>query len=146
MNATTDFISSGQAAAPSALSASDTIAVSTSNTVVDPGTGNHTIQFIAGVSGDTLVLHGGATDQIEGFDMAAHDRLDLRGLLSGAALNAQDILPNLGAYFTIIDRGTDASLMFDPAGHGGGAAVAVLANLGSAVTSFSRLSDNVTLT
>jgi hypothetical protein len=127
-NATTAYIHG-------ATTNSDTIIVSTSNTVIDPGAGSHTIQFIAGAHADTVVLHSGGTDQIAGFDLAGGDRLDVRTLLAEAHLTSQGVLPNLGAYFTIADQGSNAVLRFDSTGHGGGSAVAILDNLGSVVMS-----------
>ena len=144
--ATTTFISSAPTAivatggALSASSANDQITISTSNSVTDPGAGSFTIQFATGVSGDTLVLHSGGPDQIIGFNPAAGDVLDLSSLLAGARLTAQEVLPNLGSYFTISDQGADAVLQFDPLGHGNGSAVAVLKNLGGDVTSLGVLS------
>jgi V8-like Glu-specific endopeptidase len=143
-NATTAYISgtttnSATAAVASLTADSDTIIVSNFNTVEDPGTGSHTIQFIAGASVDTVVLHSGGTDQIAGFDLAGGDVLDVRTLLAEAHLTAQGVLPNLGAYFTIADQGSNAVLRFDSTGHGGGNAVAILDDLGSVVTSLSSL-------
>ena len=137
-NTTTAYISGATSAAPTPIftsvntpsppSANDLITISTSNSVIDPGSGSHTIQFIVGTSADTVVLHSGGTDQITGFNLGAGNVLDLRSLLSEVQLNAQDVLPNLGSYFTIADQGADAELLFDSLGHSGGSAVAVLKN------------------
>ena len=48
------------------------------------------------------------------------DMLDLRNLLAGAQLTGQEVSPNLASYFTVVDQGADAVLLFDPLGHGGG--------------------------
>jgi hypothetical protein len=141
VSATIGGLAGGGSAQPAA-STNDPIVVSTSNIVVDPGAGSHTIQFLAGVSGDTVVLHSGGTDQIAGFNLAAGDTLDLTGLFSTAQLNVQDVLPNLGSYLTISDQGADAVLLFDPLGHGGGSAVAVLQNQASVVTSLGVLTSH----
>ena len=65
--------------------------------------------------------------------------LDLRSLLAGAQLTAQEVSPSLASYFNVVDQGADAVLLFDPAGHGGGSAVAVLQGLGSTVTNVNTL-------
>ncbi len=126
----------------SASSASDQITISASNSVTDPGAGSFMIQFATGVSDDTLVLHSGGTDQITGFNPAAGDVLDLRSLLAGAQLTAQDVLSNLGSYFTIADQGADAVLLFDPLGQGNFSAVAVLKGLRESVTDLGVLSGH----
>ena len=148
--ATTAFISgsataittTAAAASLPLAAANDPITISASNSVIDPGAGGYTIQFLAGATADTLVLHSGGADQIAGFDLAGGDVLDLRGLLAGAGLNVQDVLPAASSDFTIQDQGANAVLMFDPLGHGGGGAVAVLGNLGGVVTSFSALTSH----
>ena len=71
------------------------ITVAGSGQLVDPGIGNHTIQFLAGTSGDTLVLHESGVDQVSGFDPGT-DVLDLRSLLTEANVNLnpfRDIFP-----------------------------------------------------
>ena len=141
--ATTAYIANPASVGATAVTAAnDPVTISASNTVTDPGPGSHTIQFITGVSADTLVLHSGATDQISGFNLAAGDVLDLRSLLSEAQLNIQDVLPKLGSYFTIADQGADAVLLFDPLGHGAGSAVAVLKALSAAVPDIGTLSSH----
>ena len=111
-NATTAYISgattNATAAVASLTAPSDTIIVSTSNTVIDPGAGSHTI---AGARADTVVLHSGGTDQIVGFDLAGGDVLDVRTLLAEGHLTSQEVLPNPGAYFTIADQGSNAVLL-----------------------------------
>jgi hypothetical protein len=146
---TTAYVSAAGTAASSALTASSDadwvgspnppVNVSTSNIVVDPGAGDNTIQFIAGAGGDTVMLHSGGTDQIGGFNLAGGDALNLSDLFAEAHLNVQDVLPNLNSYLTVVDQGTNASVLFDPLGHGGGTTVAVLQNLGSAVTALTDL-------
>ena len=145
-NATIAYISSaksgtGSALAASAAAANGPITISVSNSTIDPGAGNHTIQFLAGASADTVVLHSGGTDQIFGFDLTAGDALDLTSLFAGAGLNVQDALLSLGSYLSIIDQGADAELLFDPLGQGHGGAVAVLRNLGSEVTNLGVLTS-----
>jgi hypothetical protein len=117
--------------------ASNVITVTGSDQLVDPGTGDYTIQFLAGSTGDTLVLHAGGTDQITGFDSGT-DVLDLRSLLSETS-------PNLTGYLTVVDRGADALLNFDASGLGGGTTVAVLQGLASTVTGLDALVVNGTL-
>ncbi len=142
-NATTAYLSATTAgAAPVLTSASAPITISTSNSVIDPGPGSHTIQFMAGVGADTVVLHSGGSDQIAGFNLTAGDVLDLRSLVAEALLTVQDVVPNLASYFAIAAQGTDAVLLFDPLGHGAGSAVAVLKNLGGVVTSLAVLSSH----
>ena len=105
LKATTIYISAAATGGTTAIAAvADTlsaaaglITISASNTVTDPGAGSYTINFAAGVSGDTLVLHSGGTDQITGFDPAAGDVLDLRSLLGEAQLTAAEVLPNPGS-------------------------------------------------
>lgn len=106
--------------------------------LIDPGTGGHSIQFLTGASGDAVVLDLGGVDRIAGFDPAT-DVLDLRSLLSGTGLNLNAGATALGHYLTIVDQGPDALLRFDPAGHGGGATVAVLSGLGGTVTGLDTL-------
>jgi phospholipase/lecithinase/hemolysin len=105
---------------------------------IDPGAGSHTIQFLAGSGGDTLVLHAGGADQVSGFDPAT-DVLDLRSLLSEANVSMNGGINWLGNYLTITDQGTNALLSFDPTGHGGGSTIAVLLGLGSTVTGLNTL-------
>ena len=123
----------------SRLPANVALTISASGTAIDPGTGTHVIQFIPGASADTMVLHIGGTDQITGFDIAAGDALDVRGLIAEARLNLEDVLPNLSFYLTISDAGPDAMLLFDTPGHGSGRAVAVLRNAGNTVRNLSDL-------
>ena len=137
--ATTTFITSGKTGSALAAAADGPIVISASNSVIDPGTGGSSIQFIAGAGHDTVVLHQGATDLISGFDPAAGDALDVRGLFAASGLNAADVMPNLGAYLTVAGQGADAALLFDPTGHGGGNVVAVLTGLGGAVPNTATL-------
>ncbi len=62
-----------------------------SNQTIDPGAGNHTIQFIAGGTSDTLVLHLVGSDQVLGFNPAAGDTLDLSALLREASMTVSDV-------------------------------------------------------
>ena len=146
MDATTAYIAGSASSTTTTLAASAStdspIMISLSNAVIDPGAGNHSIQFLTGATADTVVLHAGATDQIDGFDLAAGDRLDLRELLAAAVPDIQGVPPNLGAWLTIADQGADALLLFDPLGHAAGNPVAVLRNLGSVVTDLKVLTGN----
>jgi hypothetical protein len=117
------------------------ITVSTSEQLIDPGAGNHTIQFLAGTAGDTLVLRGNGVDQISGFDPTT-DVLDLRSLLSGTNAGLAGAVAALSNYLSVLDQGGDALLRFDPtggAGQGGGSTVAVLQGLGNTVTGLASL-------
>jgi hypothetical protein len=53
--------------AATSASPSDTITVTGSGQLIDPGASNKSIAFIAGASNDTLVLYAGGVDQISGF-------------------------------------------------------------------------------
>ena len=130
MNATAAYISG------------NTIAISQSNISTDPGVGNHTIQFLAGASADTLVLHTGGVDQVTGFNLGT-DVLDLRSVLSETGVNLNGSFAALSTYLTVTDQGSDALLSFNPTGSGGGYGVAVLHGLGSSITSVAALvADN----
>ena len=114
------------------------ITVTGSDQLIDPGMGNHTIQFLADTSADTLVSHKGGTDQISGFDPGT-DVLDLRSLLTGTGLELTGNVSALSSYLTVVDQGSNALLNFDPAGHGGGATMAVLQGLGATLTGLNTL-------
>jgi hypothetical protein len=114
------------------------ITISGPDQLIDPGTGNHTIQFITGSGADTLVVHRGGVDQISGFDPTT-GVLDLRSLLSGTGVNLTDYGSALNNYLTVVDQGTDAHLLFDPTGLGGGSTVAVLKGLSVSVTGLQTL-------
>jgi hypothetical protein len=153
-NATTAFINSSTAggviaetAAPiiqlATIATSDTadmsvITVTEPNQLIDPGAGNHTIQFLGGSGADTLVLHAGSVDQVSGFDPGA-DFLDFSSLLSAAGVNLNGDVVALGSYVTITDQAGDALLNFDSTGHGGGSTVAVLQGAGSTITGLDTL-------
>ena len=139
-NATTAFIAGAGTGHQTARGSADptVITVTESDKLIDPGAGNFTIQFLAGTNADTLVLHAGGVDQVSGFDPGT-DVLDLRTLLSEANVDLNGSLSTLGNYLTVTDQGADALLSFDPAGHGGGSAVAVLLGLGSTITGLNTL-------
>jgi len=144
-NATTAYIAGTATGASSELAGSaDTrslaipIVVSASNISIDPGPGNHTIQFLAGATGDSLVPHFNGVDQISGFDPDT-DVLDLRSLLSEANVNLNGGMAALSRYLTVTDQGSDALISFDPAGHGGGTTIADLQGLGGIVTGSGQL-------
>jgi hypothetical protein len=105
------------------------ITVSSSDQLVDPGTGSFTIQFLPGTSKDTLVLHTGGTDQVSGFDPAS-DVLDLSALAAGTGLGLTGNLSALSNYVSVADQGGNAVVQFSSAGTGGGGTVAVLQGLG----------------
>ncbi|HTC11243.1 MAG TPA: DUF4214 domain-containing protein, partial [Acetobacteraceae bacterium] len=131
MSATTAYISSSTTGTATTSSVDTSIITITgSEQLIDPGLGSHTIQFLAGASADTLVLHANAVDQIAGFDPRT-DVLDLRSLLSEANVDLNDHTAVLGKYLMITVRGSDALVSFDPTGHGGGSMVATLQGLGS---------------
>jgi hypothetical protein len=152
MSATTAFISTGQiifaspdpialpmsGSALASATANDPITIATPNSVIDPGAGNHMIQFLTGSGGDTLVLHEGGLDQVLGFDPAT-DVLDLRSLLADGNVDPHGNIAALSNYLTIADQGADARVGFDPAGHGSGSMVAVLRGLGGIATELDTL-------
>jgi uncharacterized repeat protein (TIGR03803 family) len=143
MSATTSFISgSGTGhATTAAANAESPVVISASNAVIDPGAGGRTISFIAGTSGDSLVLHASGADLVSGFDPAT-DVMDLRSLLREANVDLTGGIAVLGNYVTVLDQGTDALVRFDPSGHGGGNTVAVLQGLGGSVTSLGTLVEH----
>jgi hypothetical protein len=143
MSATTSFISSsgtGHAIA-AAANAESPVVISASNAVIDPGAGGHPISFLAGTSGDSLVLHASGADQVSGFDPST-DVMDLGSLLREANIDLTGGFAVLGNYVTVVDQGTDALVRFDPSGHGGGNTVAVLQGLGGSVTSLGTLVEH----
>ena len=144
-NATTAFINGNKAGAVAANGAGASlpaaggpITISASYGVTDPGAGNASIQFLAGTSRDTLVLHAGSVDQVSGFDPGT-DVLDVRSLLSEAGVNLNGDIAALSNYLTVTDVGSDALLNFDPSGQGGGGTAVVLQGLGGAVTGLNTL-------
>jgi hypothetical protein len=114
----------------------DIITITASNQLIDPGAGDHSIQFLTGANADTLVLHAGGLDQVSGFDPGS-DVLDLRSLLNEA--NVRPDTATTGNYLTVADQDGAALVNFDPTGHGGGSTVAVLQGLGGSVTSLGSL-------
>jgi hypothetical protein len=139
MNATTAFIAGWTTGHANSLVSSDApITISMSNSVLDPGVGNHTIQFLTGAGADTLVLHAGGLDQISGFDPST-DVLDLRSLLTETSVDLNGNIAALGNYLTIADQGGDALVRFAPNGQGGATTVAVLQGSGGTVTNLDSL-------
>ncbi len=151
INATTLYLSgsttsrtamlAGSAPPPRAAAASvdpNVMAIAGVNQLVDPGVGSFTIQFLAGTSADTLVLHTGGVDQVSGFDPGT-DVLDVRSLLREANVDPHGDFAALSNFLTVRDQGADALLRFDPFGQGGGSTVAVLQGLGGTVTSLDTL-------
>jgi hypothetical protein len=49
---------------------------------------------------------------------------------------------HLTSDFTVSDQGANATLLFDPSGHGGGSVVAILDNLGSTATNLAALTNH----
>jgi hypothetical protein len=124
-----------QAEAPSDGSV---ITVAGSDQFIDPGTGNHTIQFIAGATANKLVLHLGGLDQVLDFDPAVGDALDLNSLLSEARVSLGDI-SQLSNYVSVANLNGSAEILFDPSGQGGGSQVALLVNDGGLVPQLQTL-------
>lgn len=122
----------------SAAADPNVMTVSGSGQLIDPGLGTHAIQFLAPASGDTLVLHAGGVDRVANFDPTS-DGLDLRALLTGTGFNLDGGAAALRNWVTVVDQAGDALVRFDPAGQGGGGAVAVLLGLGGSVTSLNAL-------
>ena len=118
------------------------VAITGSDVLTDPGTGNYTVQFLPGVSGDALMLHTGGLDQVSGFNPGT-DVLDFSALLSAAGISLNGDIAALGNYVTIVDQGANALVDFSPTGHGAGSTVAVLQGLGTTVTGLGTLiADN----
>jgi hypothetical protein len=142
MNATTVYITGAATGHQTAASLQpgdpDVITITGSGQLVDPGAGNHTIEFMTGVGADTLALHMGGVDLISGFDPSI-DVLDLRTLLNEANVDLDGNTAVLGNFLAVVDQGADALVNFDPAGHSGGGTVAVLLGVGNAVTSLGGL-------
>ena len=141
ISATTAFINSAstnQSAVLASTAQTASITIATPNIVVDPGAGDHTIQFISGSGGDTLVLHASGVDQISGFDPGT-DVLDLRSLLSESNIDLNGNITALSHYLTIADQGGDALLQFRPTAQGAGTTIAVLRGSGSVITSLDTL-------
>jgi hypothetical protein len=120
----------------------DTITISASNSVINPGTGSYQMQFLPGTVADTVVLHAGGTDQIAGFNVGAGDGLDLQTLIAGSNVDLAAVSAHLASYVTVSDQGANAALLFDPSGYGGGSVVAILDNLGSTVTNLVALTNH----
>ena len=123
-------------------SSADTITIAASNSVINPGAGSYQMQFLPSTGGDTVVPQPGGTDEISGFNMGAGDVPDLRTLIAGNNLDLATVSANIGDYLTVTDQGSNADLLFDPSGHGGGSVVAILDNLGSAITSLADLTNH----
>jgi hypothetical protein len=130
-SATTTYIAGAATGHQTAFASVDpnVITVTGSDQLIDLGTGGKTIQFLAGASMDTVVLHSDGVDQISGFDPVT-DGLDLRLPLATANVDLGGNMAVLGNFVTVADRGSDAVVSFDPTGHGGGGTVAVLHGLG----------------
>jgi len=100
------------------------ITFSGSGQSIDPGDGDHTIQFVSGGTSDTAVLHLGGSDEILGFDPDAGDMLDLRALLSEANVSIAPDKSQLGQYLSLDSANGAVLVWFD------GSQVASLADSG----------------
>ncbi len=129
-------------AAGATLSPSDSIVISGSGFTVELGAGYDKLQFLSGAGDETVVLQAGGTDEISGFNLGTGDVLDLRTLIAQSHLDLATVSANIAAYVTVSDQGTSADLLFDPSGHGGGSVVAILDNLGSAITSLADMTSH----
>ena len=91
----------------------------TGGPVIDPGagTGDHVIQFIGG-GGNTLVLHAGSVDYVNGFTRNAvvPDALDFSALFANANISTDMALANFNNFVFGFMNGSDLDVMFDPAG------------------------------
>ena len=116
----------------------NTITITSSNQLIDPGMGDYTINFLGSARADSLVLHPGGVDQVSGFDPDT-DILDLRSLVTGTGLKLTTDVSALSNYLTVVDQGADAFLQFDPTGQGGGSTVAVLHGLGATIASLDTM-------
>ena len=143
MAATTTYISGATTSQTADLASGDAnvITVGGSDQLIDPGAGGHTIQFLGGATGDALVLRADSMDQVSGF-VPGTDALDVGTLLSAANIALGGDVGALSNYLTVVDQGGNAVLNFDPSGHGGGSAIAVLRGSGSSVTSLASLIDD----
>jgi hypothetical protein len=145
----TGSITSGPPAAPTAAFAQtqsvspDTapITFTGSNQTIDPGAGDHTIQFISGGTADTLVLHLAGSDQVLGFNPGAGDTLDLTTLLSEANVNIVQATSQLGRFVSVVNDNGSAQVLFDPTGQGHGSQVASLIGDGGLVAQLQTLSS-----
>jgi hypothetical protein len=129
-------------AADAKSSPSDTIALSGSGFTVEFGAGYDKLQFLSGAGDETVVLQAGGTDEISGFNLGTGDVLDLRTLIAQSHLDLATVSANIADYATVVDQGTSADLLFDPSGHGGGSVVAILDNLGSAITGLADMTSH----
>jgi hypothetical protein len=137
-NPATGQVAAGVMSAKAGSPIDDPLTITTSNNVIDPGVGDFTIQFLAGTSSDTLVLHGRGVDQVSGFDPTT-DVLDLRSLLAGANVSLGGDFSALSSYLGVTEQNGNAVVSFDPTGHSGGGVVAILQGLGNTVTGLDKL-------
>jgi hypothetical protein len=119
--------STASSAVSDASSDSGAIIITGSGQSIDPGAGNHTIQFAAGATDDALVRHLGDSSQVLGFDPNAGDLLNLSALLSEAHVSVADV-SQLAGYVSVADVNGSAAISFDPTGKGGGSQIASLPN------------------
>jgi hypothetical protein len=117
-NIAATFAAAPQTATTSAAtsaSPSDTITVTGSGQLIDPGASNKSIAFIAGASNDTLVLYAGGVDQISGFSLDNGDKIDLQGVLAAANLKLSDVTQLSGYLTTTSQGGIRQSILIRPA-------------------------------
>ena len=118
--------------------APDTLIISASNGVVDPASGDVMIQFLAGTSNDSLVLHANSLATVSGFDPTT-DVLDPRWLFAESNVDLTGGMATLANDVSVVDQGADALIRFDPTGQSGGGVIADLQGLGGIVTSLATL-------
>lgn len=100
--------------------------ISGSDQLIDPGAGNHTLQFLQSAGKDSLVLHVGGTELVSGFDVSKGDRLDLSTLFAESGINLGSDLGQIVGYVTVAEQSGATVIDYDPTRHSGGAVVAVL--------------------
>ena len=119
---------------------SSTTTISVSSTTIDAGSVSQTIQFLAGTSDDTLVLHAGAPQIIAGFDPTAGDVLDLRGFLAEAQISITNMNP-LPNQLAIQQSGNDAYLVAKLPDSWNTTGIALLRDLGGVIRSLDDLTQ-----
>lgn len=122
-----------------ALVAETAIVVSGSGETIDPGAGDHVIQFLPGAANDTLVVHKDWVSTISGFDPSAGDTISLRALLTEAKIDLGGDVSRLALYVSVTGLNGAALVKFDQFGQGGGSAVAVLSDGGPLVAQLATL-------
>jgi len=119
-----------------------TISATGANNLFDPGPG---MSFLNadGSSGNVFMLNPAATGSlttISGFDVAAHDILDLSRTLAGTS--AASDLSNVASYITAVTNGNATDLYVDPTGgYGTPMAFAVLNGVQTSVAALQAAGD-----